>query len=159
MDCSTLGLPNPHHLPEFAQVHIYCIAEPVSSSEALFSHPQSFPASGIFPVSCPFASDDQNTEAEASVFWSSNANRRLIGKVPSAGKDRGQKEKRASEDKMTGRHHQCNGHELGETPGGGEGQGGQGCCSPWSHKESEATRGLSNNSRLLGQRGLSGCPA
>ena len=67
MDCSTLGLPNPHHLPEFAQVHIYCIAEPVSSSEALFSHPQSFPASGIFPVSCPFASDDQNTEAEASV--------------------------------------------------------------------------------------------
>ena len=39
----------------------------ISSSEALFSHPQSFPASGIFPVSCPFASDDQNTEAEASV--------------------------------------------------------------------------------------------
>ena len=53
----------PHHLLKFAQVHIYCIAEPVSSSEALFSHPQSFPASGIFPVSCQFASDDQNTEA------------------------------------------------------------------------------------------------
>ena len=29
----------------------------------------------------------------APVFWSSDANRRLIGKVPDAGKDGGQKEK------------------------------------------------------------------
>ena len=27
-----------------------------------------------------------------------------------------------SEDEMAGRHHQCNGHELGQTLGGGEGQ-------------------------------------
>ena len=33
----------------------------------------------------------------------------------------GQKEKRASEDDMTGWHHRCNEHELGQTPGGGEG--------------------------------------
>ena len=43
----------------------------------------------------------------------SDANGRLIRKVPDAGEDGGQKEKRASEDKMAGWHHQCNGHELG----------------------------------------------
>ena len=42
------------------------------------------------------------TDAEASVFWSSDANSWLIGKVPDAGKDWGQKEKRASEDEMAG---------------------------------------------------------
>ena len=35
--------------------------------------------------------------------------------VPDAGKDGGQKEKRASEDEKPGWHHQCNGHELGKT--------------------------------------------
>ena len=55
-------------------------------------------------------------EAEAPVFWSSYVNTRLIGKVPDAGKDWGQKEKRASEDEMTGWYNQCNEHELGQTP-------------------------------------------
>ena len=32
---------------------------------------------------------------------------------------------------MTGEHHQYNGHELGQTPRDGEGQGGLVCCSPW----------------------------
>ena len=66
------------------------------------------------------------------VFWSPNANSQLIGKVPDSGKDWGQKEKRASEDEMAGWHHQCNGHELGQAPGDGEGQRGLACCSPWS---------------------------
>jgi len=35
---------------------------------------------------------------------------------------------------MAGWHHQCNGHELGQTLGGGEGQGGLACCSPWGRK-------------------------
>ena len=52
-------------------------------------------------------------EAEAPVFWSSGVNRRLIGKVPDAGKDWGQ-EKRASEDEMAGLHHRCKEHELGK---------------------------------------------
>ena len=30
-------------------------------------------------------------------------------------------------------HHQCNEHELGQTLGDEEGQGGLACCSPWSH--------------------------
>ena len=41
-----------------------------------------------------------DTEYEAPVFWSSDANRWLIGKVPDAGKDWGQKEKRELEDEM-----------------------------------------------------------
>ena len=28
-------------------------------------------------------------------------------------------------------HHEFNRHELGQTPGDGEGQGGLVCCSPW----------------------------
>ena len=43
------------------------------------------------------------------------------------------------EDEMAGRHHQCSGHELGQISGDGEGQGGQACCSPWGHKESDTT--------------------
>ena len=62
-----------------------------------------------------------DTEAEALVFWSSDVNRWLIGKVPSAGKDRGQKEKKAPEDEMAGRYHWRNEHELEQTPGDGEG--------------------------------------
>ena len=46
-----------------------------------------------------------DAEAEAPVFWSSDIHRRLIGNVPDAGKDQGQKEKRASEDEMAGWHH------------------------------------------------------
>ena len=45
-----------------------------------------------------------DAEAEALVFWSSDGNRQLIGKVPDAGKDQGQKEKKASEDEMAGWH-------------------------------------------------------
>ena len=73
----------------------------------------------------------------APVFWSSDANRRLIGKVPDAGKDRGQK--RASEDEMDGQHQQCNEHELGQTPGDGEGQGSLACCRSRGLKESDMT--------------------
>ena len=40
---------------------------------------------------------------------------------------------------MAGRHHRCNGQELGQTPGDGEGQGGLACRSPWGHKESDMT--------------------
>ena len=53
-----------------------------------------------------------------------------IGKVPDAGKDGGQKEKRTSEDEKPGWHHQCNGHELGQTLEDGEGQKSLACCRP-----------------------------
>ena len=69
MDCSTPGLPVPHHLQEFAQHHVHCISDAVQSSHPLtpFSFcPWSFPASGTFPMSQLFASGDQNTGASAS---------------------------------------------------------------------------------------------
>ena len=46
-----------------------------------------------------------DADAEAPEFWSSDAHRRLIGKVLDAGKDGGQKEKTVSEDEMAGWHH------------------------------------------------------
>ena len=36
-------------------------------------------------------------------------------------------------------HHRCKGHELGQTLGDGEGQGGLACCSPWGHEELDKT--------------------
>ena len=76
-----------------------------------------------------------DTEAEVPIFWSPDANSQLIRKVPDSGKYWGQKEKRLSEDEIAGWHHQCNGHDLGQTLGYGEGQGGLACCSPWGHKK------------------------
>ena len=66
MDCSTPGLP--HHIPEFAQVHVHCIGDAIQPSHplTLFSFcPQSFPASGSFPISWLLASGGQNIEASA----------------------------------------------------------------------------------------------
>ena len=74
-----------------------------------------------------------DAEAKAQVFWSSDSNSWLIVKVPDAGKDWGQKEK-LSEDEMPGWHHRCNGYELRQTSGYGEGQEGLVCCSPWGHR-------------------------
>ena len=68
----------------------------------------------------------------------------LIGKTQVSGKDWGQKEK----DEMAGWNHQCNGHELGQTLGVGEGQGGLVNCSPWGLKESDMTGWLNNNNEL-----------
>lgn len=38
-----------------------------------------------------------------------------------------------------------NGLELGQTQGGGGGQGGLPCCSPWGCKQSDTTYQLNNN--------------
>ena len=46
---------------------------------------------------------------------------------------------------MVGWHHWFKGHELGQTPGDGEGQGNLACCSPWVHKESDTIWQLNNN--------------
>ena len=84
-------------------------------------------------------------EAEAPVFWSPDENRGLIGTIPDAGKDWGQKEKRVSEDEMAGQLHQCNECELGQTPEDGVGQGGLACCSPGGRKELDMAGQLNNN--------------
>ena len=38
MDCSMSGLPIPHHLPEFVQVHVHCISNDIQLSNPL-THP------------------------------------------------------------------------------------------------------------------------
>ena len=59
--------PSPRVCPSSCPLHQWC-QPPISSSDALFSFcPQSFPASGTFPiVSQLFATGDQNTGALAS---------------------------------------------------------------------------------------------
>ena len=39
-------------------------------------------------------------------------------------------------------YHRLYGHELEQTPGVGDGQGGLACCSPWGHRESDMTERL-----------------
>ena len=68
------------------------------------------------------------------LMWTADS----LEKIPDAGKDWRQK-KRVSENEMAGWHHPCNGHELGQTLGDGEGHGDLACCSPWGHKESDMT--------------------
>ena len=40
---------------------------------------------------------------------------------------------------MSRQHHRCNEHELGQSLGVGEGQGGLACCRPWGRKELDTT--------------------
>ena len=70
MDCSLPGLLVPHSSPEVCPsscpFHWWCHPA-ISSSDALFSFClQLFPASGTFPMSQLFASDDQNIGVSAS---------------------------------------------------------------------------------------------
>ena len=55
MNRSTPGLPVHHQLSEFTQTHVHWVGDaiqPISSSVVPFSScPQSFPASGSFPMS------------------------------------------------------------------------------------------------------------
>ena len=87
-------------------------------------------------------------EAETPILWPPDAKSWLTGKDPDAGKDWRQGEKRMTEDKMIGWHHQLNGHEFEQAPGDGEGQGSPVCCSPWGHKELDTTE-LLNNNRII----------
>ena len=53
-----------------------------------------------------------------------------------------------TEDEIVGWYHQCNEHELGKTPGDGEGQGGLECFSPWGLHENMIGQ-PNNNKKLL----------
>ena len=75
------------------------------------------------------------TNAEAPIFWPSDAKNWLIGKDPDAGTDWRQEEKGATEDEMGGWHHWTNGHEFEQTLRDSEGQGSLVCCSPCGCKE------------------------
>ena len=47
-----------------------------------------------------------------------------------------------TENEIVGWHHQLYGHESGQTPEDGEGQGSLVCRSPWGHKASDTTERL-----------------
>ena len=73
IDCSTPGLPVPHHLPKFAQVHVHCISDAIPPSNPLMPSsplPSIFPNIGDFSNFSDwlFVSGDQNTGASASVL-------------------------------------------------------------------------------------------
>ena len=59
----------------------------------------------------------------------------LIGKDPDTGKDWGQEEKWATEEKMVGWPHWLDGHEFKQTPVDSEGQGSLDCCNSQGCKE------------------------
>ena len=71
MDCSTPGLPVPHHLPKSARVHVHCIGDAISCR--ILSYPlllllSIFPSIRVLSNESLFASGDQNTGASASVL-------------------------------------------------------------------------------------------
>ena len=69
MDRSMPGFPVLHHLPEFAQTHVYWVGDAIQPSHALCPFSScllSFPASGSFPMSWLFASGGQSFGASAS---------------------------------------------------------------------------------------------
>ena len=83
------------------------------------------------------------TDAETPTLWPPDVKSQLIWKDPNAGKDWRQ-EKRVTEDEMVGWRHRVKGHDSGQTPGDGDGQGSLMCCSPGGRKESDATWQLNN---------------
>ena len=69
MNCSTPGLPVHHQLPESIQTHVHCVSDAIQPSHPLsfpFSCPQSFPASGSFPMSQLFSSGAQSIGVSTS---------------------------------------------------------------------------------------------
>ena len=70
MDYSTPRLPVHHQLPEFTQTHVHLVCDAIQPSHPVIpssSCPQSFPASGSFPMSQFFTSGGQSVGVSASV--------------------------------------------------------------------------------------------
>ena len=78
-----------------------------------------------------------DAEAEAPILWQPDVKNWLIGKDSDTEKDWSQEEKGMTEDELVGWHYRLDGHEFEQAPG--DGQGSLACCSPWGHKESDAT--------------------
>ena len=68
MNHSTPGLPVHHQLPESTQTNVYQVGDAMQPSHPVvpfLSRPQSFPASGSFPMRQLFASGGQSTGVSA----------------------------------------------------------------------------------------------
>ena len=68
MNCSRLGLPVHHQLPESIQTHVHWVGDAIQSSSVIrfSSYPKSLPASGSFQMSQLFTSGSQSIEVSAS---------------------------------------------------------------------------------------------
>ena len=69
MNCNMPGLPVHHQLLESTQTHVHCVGDAIQPSHPLVpfsSCPQSFPASGSFPMSQLFVSSGQSIGVSAS---------------------------------------------------------------------------------------------
>ena len=69
MNCSTPGLHVPHHLLEFAQIHVHWMCDAIQPSHPLSPSSLSvfnLPVSGVFPISQLFASGGQSIGASPS---------------------------------------------------------------------------------------------
>ena len=97
---------------------------------------------------CWIFTERTGVEAKVPILWLPDVMSLLTGQDPVAGKDWGQGEKRVTEYEMVWWHHRLNGHELGQTLGDGEGQGGLACCSPWGWEESDMTWWLNDKIRV-----------
>ena len=83
-----------------------------------------------------------DAEAEILILWPPDSKSLLIWKDPDAGKEWRQEEKGTTEDEMVGWHHWLNGHELEQTLGAVDGQGGLACSSLGGCKESDMSERL-----------------
>ena len=83
-----------------------------------------------------------DAEAEAPKLWPPDANIRLTGKDPDAGKDWRQEEKGTTEDVMVGWYHWLDGHEFEQVLGVGDGQVSLVWCSSWGCKVLDMTKRL-----------------
>ena len=115
------------HIPTHTHTTIHTVL-----LKRLFSSP-------AFWTFCYFMSMWTDSEAEAPILWTPDANGQLTGKDPAAGKDWRRKEKEVAEDEMVGWHHWLNGHESQQTQEDSEGQGSLACCSSWGCKELDTT--------------------
>ena len=59
INCSMPGFPVLRHFLEFFQIHVHLIDDAIQPSHPFSSSPQSFPASGSFPMSWLFTSDKE----------------------------------------------------------------------------------------------------
>ena len=68
MDCSTLGFPVLHYLPEFAQTHVHWIGDTIQPSHSLsplLLLPSIFPSNMVFSMSRLFSSSGQSIGTSA----------------------------------------------------------------------------------------------
>ena len=89
------------------------------------------------------------TDAEAPVLWPPDGKNHLTGTDPDAGKDWGQEDEKATEDKMVGWHHKLNRREYEPTPGDSGWQRSLAGCSPRGCEESGTAYWLNHHHKQI----------